>query len=34
MLLLQGGVNIIRVHDIREAKEAVTIYNKTVRKLS
>lgn len=27
MLLLQGGVNIIRVHDVKEAKEAVTIFN-------
>jgi dihydropteroate synthase len=32
MLLLQGGVNIIRVHDVKEAKEAVTIFNQTVRK--
>jgi len=32
MLLLQGGVNIIRVHDVREAKEAVTIFNQSVRK--
>lgn len=27
MLLLQGGVNIIRVHDVKEAVEAVTIFN-------
>ena len=32
MLLLQGGVNILRVHDVREAKEAVTIFNQSVRK--
>ncbi|MDF1570084.1 MAG: dihydropteroate synthase [Bacteroidales bacterium] len=32
MLLLQGGINIIRVHDVKEAKEAVTIFNQTVRK--
>lgn len=32
MLLLQGGVNIIRVHDVKEAKEAITIFNQTVRK--
>ena len=34
MLLLQGGVNIIRVHDVREAREAVTIFNQTVSKKS
>jgi dihydropteroate synthase len=28
MILLQKGVNIIRVHDVREAMEAVTIFNK------
>ena len=27
MLLLERGINIIRVHDVREAKEAVTIFN-------
>jgi dihydropteroate synthase len=33
MLLLQGGVNIIRVHDVKEAKEAVTIFNRTVHNI-
>lgn len=32
MLLLQGGVNIIRVHDVKEAREAVSIFNQMVRK--
>lgn len=32
MLLLQGGVNIIRVHDVKEAKEAITIFNQSVGK--
>ncbi len=29
MILLEKGVNIIRVHDVKEAREAITIYNKT-----
>jgi dihydropteroate synthase len=28
MILLQKGVNIIRVHDVKEAMEAVTIFNR------
>ncbi len=29
MLALQGGAAILRVHDVKEAKEAITIYNYT-----
>ncbi|MEX0987276.1 MAG: dihydropteroate synthase [Bacteroidales bacterium] len=29
MILLQKGVNIIRVHDVKEAREAVSIFNET-----
>ena len=29
MILLEKGVNIIRVHDVKEAREAITIFNKT-----
>jgi dihydropteroate synthase len=29
MLLLQKGANIIRVHDVKEAKEAVRVFNKS-----
>jgi dihydropteroate synthase len=31
MILLQKGVNIIRVHDVKEAMEAVTIFNRVSR---
>lgn len=29
MILLEKGTNIIRVHDVKEAREAITIFNKT-----
>jgi len=28
MLALQGGASILRVHDVKEAVQAITIYNK------
>jgi dihydropteroate synthase len=28
MIALQNGANILRVHDVKEAKECVTLYNK------
>jgi len=34
MILLQKGVDIIRVHDVKEAAEAVTIFNETRTKTS
>ncbi len=34
MILLEKGVNILRVHDVREAREAITIFQKTHTKSS
>ncbi len=34
MILLQKGVNIIRVHDVKEAKEAIAIFLETEKKRS
>ncbi len=31
MLALVGGANILRVHDVKEAVQAITIYNKFIR---
>ncbi|MCF8347006.1 MAG: dihydropteroate synthase, partial [Bacteroidales bacterium] len=31
MILLEKGVNILRVHDVREAREAITIFLKTLK---
>jgi dihydropteroate synthase len=31
MLALMGGASILRVHDVKEAKEAITIYNHFIR---
>ena len=31
MLALMGGASILRVHDVKEAKEAITIYNQYIR---
>ncbi|MFC2129700.1 dihydropteroate synthase [Bacteroidota bacterium] len=33
MILLQKGVQIIRVHDVKEAKEAVTIYRESLKRV-
>jgi len=33
MLLLEKGANILRVHDVREAKEAITIFWETREKI-
>lgn len=32
MILLEGGANILRVHDVKEAKEAIAIFNETRKK--
>jgi dihydropteroate synthase len=31
MLALMGGAKILRVHDVKEAKEAITIYNQYIQ---
>lgn len=33
MILLQKGVNILRAHDVREAKEAISIYSETIKRM-